>query len=41
LYLAGRWLASTPETVGAADVDENGKVDLGDFEILAANWMRE
>ena len=41
VYLAGRWMAGTPATVGAADVDGNGKVDLMDFEILAANWMRE
>jgi hypothetical protein len=40
LYLAGRWLASTPATVGSADVDGNGKVDLSDFEVLADNWMR-
>jgi hypothetical protein len=40
LYLAGRWMASTPETAGAADADGSGKVDLSDFEILATNWMR-
>jgi len=41
LYLAGRWMASTPETAGAADGNGDGKVDLSDFEILASNWMRE
>jgi mucin-19 len=41
VYLAGRWMAGTPETVGAADGNGDGRVDLGDFEILAANWMRE
>ena len=41
LYLAGRWLAITPETAGAADLNGDGKVDLQDFGILAAEWMRE
>jgi hypothetical protein len=41
VYLAGRWMASTPVTVGAADADGSGKVDLDDFGVLAANWMRE
>jgi hypothetical protein len=41
VYLAQRWLAATPETVGAADGNGDGKVNLEDFEILAANWMRE
>jgi mucin-19 len=40
MYLAGRWIANTPETVGAADVDGSGKVDLSDFEVLASNWMK-
>jgi hypothetical protein len=40
LYLAGRWMESVPEVMGAADADGSGKVDLSDFEILAANWMR-
>jgi hypothetical protein len=40
LYLAGRWVANTPETIGAADADGDGKVDLSDFVILASNWMR-
>jgi hypothetical protein len=41
VYLAGRWMAGTAEAAGAADGDGNGKVDLGDYEILADNWMRE
>jgi len=40
VYLAGRWMANTPETVGATDTDCNGKVDLSDFGILAENWMK-
>jgi hypothetical protein len=40
VYLAGRWMASTPETVGAADADGSGKVDLGDFIILSEQWMK-
>jgi hypothetical protein len=40
LYLAGRWMKTTSTGAGAADADGNGKVDLNDFEILAANWMR-
>jgi hypothetical protein len=40
LYLAGRWMAGTPATVGAADVDGNGKVDLSDFGVMAENWGR-
>jgi hypothetical protein len=41
VYLAGRWMAGTPATIGAADADGSGKVDLSDFEILAANWMSD
>jgi hypothetical protein len=40
VYLAGRWLANTPETIGVADADGNGKVDLYDFAIMAAEWMK-
>jgi hypothetical protein len=40
LYLAGRWMAGTPATFGAADTNGDGKVDLSDFETLASNWMR-
>jgi hypothetical protein len=38
LYLVGRWTAGTPATVGAADVDGSGKVDLMDMAILSENW---
>jgi mucin-19 len=38
-YLAGRWLASTPEEMGAADLNGDGRVDLEDFAILAAHWL--
>ncbi len=41
LYLAGRWMASVPETVGAADGNGDGKVDMVDLAILASDWMRE
>jgi len=41
LYLAGRWLASTPETVGAADGKGDGKGDMIDYALLASEWMRE
>lgn len=40
LYLAGRWMGSTPATAGAADGNGDGKVDLQDFGILAENWMK-
>jgi len=38
LYLAERWMASTPETVGAADGNGDGRVDLEDLGILSENW---
>jgi hypothetical protein len=41
LYIASRWLATTPETIGAADANADGKLDLSEFAILAANWLRE
>ena len=34
LYLAGRWMASTPETVGAADANGDGKADMVDLAIV-------
>jgi hypothetical protein len=40
VYLAGRWMANTPATIGAADGNGDGKVDLQDFAILASEWMR-
>ncbi|NLH18131.1 MAG: hypothetical protein GX455_16265 [Phycisphaerae bacterium] len=40
VYLAGRWMASTPATVGAADVNGNGRVGIEDFVVMAENWMR-
>lgn len=41
VYLAGRWLAETPETIGSADGNGDGRVDFQDFRILAAEWMRQ
>jgi hypothetical protein len=40
VYLAGRWMAGTPATVGAADADGNGKVDMVDLAIVSENWMK-
>jgi hypothetical protein len=40
LYLAGRWMANTPEGVGAADGNGDGKVDLADFALFAGEWMK-
>jgi hypothetical protein len=40
VYFAGRWLAETPETIGSADGNGDGRVDLKDFIILANEWMR-
>ncbi|NLH16546.1 MAG: hypothetical protein GX455_08205 [Phycisphaerae bacterium] len=37
LYLAGRWMANTPEMIGAADANGDGKVDLADFAAFAEN----
>jgi hypothetical protein len=39
LYLAARWLAATPEIIGASDANSDGKVDLSDLAILAAHWL--
>jgi hypothetical protein len=41
LYLAGRWMASTPATAGAADANADGRVDLLDLAVLSENWGRE
>jgi hypothetical protein len=41
LYLATRWLATTPETIGSADPTSDGKVDLLDLGILAEQWLKE
>ena len=41
LYLAGRWLAVTPETVGAGDATGDGRVTIEDFAAMAEEWMRE
>jgi hypothetical protein len=38
LYLAGRWMASKSEGVGAADGNGDGRVDLCDFGVLGENW---
>ncbi|NLH17108.1 MAG: hypothetical protein GX455_11060 [Phycisphaerae bacterium] len=39
-YLASRWCATTPETVGASDANGDGKTDLADLAILAAHWLK-
>ena len=38
VYLAGRWLSSTPATVGAADASRDGIVNLPDLAILSEYW---
>jgi hypothetical protein len=40
LYLASRWLATTPETIGSADPTSDGKVDLSDLAILSEHWLQ-
>jgi hypothetical protein len=40
VYFAGRWLAETPETIGSADGNGDGRVELKDFIILANEWMK-
>ena len=40
-YLADRWLATTPDTSGAADANSDDKADLADFAVLAEYWMKE
>lgn len=39
LYLANRWLATTPETIGASDANLDGKADLSDLAILSEHWL--
>ncbi|MBN1816736.1 MAG: hypothetical protein JW828_05215 [Sedimentisphaerales bacterium] len=39
LYFADRWQQMTPETIGAADVDGDGKVTLPDFAVLSEYWL--
>ncbi len=41
LYLSRWWLGATPETIGAADTNSDGTVNLSDFAILAKNWTHE
>lgn len=41
LYLAERWTATTPETIGASDANADDKANLPDFAILAARWLQE
>ena len=38
--LAGRWLADTPDEVGAADGTGDGRVNLEDFVLTADRWGR-
>jgi hypothetical protein len=40
LYLAARWLTTTPDTIGSADANGDGKVDISDLAILGKNWMK-
>jgi hypothetical protein len=40
VYLSARWLTANPETIGAADSNLDGRVDLADLAILSANWLR-
>ncbi|MBN1123435.1 MAG: hypothetical protein JXA82_00410 [Sedimentisphaerales bacterium] len=40
LYLADHWQKMTPETIGAADADGDGKVTLLDYAILSENWLK-
>jgi hypothetical protein len=40
VYLAGRWMAGTPATVGAADGNADGRVDLLDLAMVSENWMK-
>ncbi len=39
LYLAARWLAITPETIGASDANFDDKTDLSDLVILSRSWL--
>jgi formylglycine-generating enzyme len=41
LYIAAHWLAETPEGVGSADLNWDGKVDLSDFALFTGQWMTE
>ncbi len=41
VYLVQRWLAKTVATVGSADANEDGIVNLNDLSILSSNWMRQ
>lgn len=40
LYLASRWMAATPETVGAADLTDDGRVGVEDLAALAEYWIK-
>ena len=40
VYLAGRWMAATPATFGAADANGDGHADLLDFAVMAEIWMK-
>ncbi|NLH17252.1 MAG: hypothetical protein GX455_11790, partial [Phycisphaerae bacterium] len=40
LYLTSRWMATTPETVGAADLTDDGRVGIEDLAALAENWIK-
>lgn len=40
MYLAGRWMAGTPVTAGAADGNGDGRVGIEDFAVIAGEWMK-
>lgn len=40
VYLSGRWLATKPKGIGAADGNADHRVDMADLALLAENWMK-
>jgi hypothetical protein len=41
VYLAERWMASTPAAAGAADGNGDGRVDLVDLATLSGDWGKK
>lgn len=41
LYLVERWMMGTPEIIGAADANGDGRVGIEDFAVLAENWVQK
>ena len=39
VYLAGRWLASTPEMIGDADATGDGTLEMEDYGVMAEHWL--